>query len=382
VKKFEYPLSALLAGLATAGLLWVLSPLQPVPHVPPREAGADRGGDEVILVAVGDMLLGNAARKRIRKHGYGFPFEQVAPLLADADLLSGNLEAPITRSDERLRPDKKWTYRQKPAVAKALRATGFDVLVLANNHAMDYGAVGLLDTIEAVEAAGIASLGAGADEPTARQGLVVEIGGVRLGLLAYQIPRTDYDWHGYFAKGDGPGVARLDRISIAADIARLRAVDAADVVVVQCHFGKNYTAALPSQERLARGIVDLGADAVIGHHSHSAQGVEVYRGVPILYSLGNFVFGTLGRFEEGQQGYGLVARLHIRTDGVQRVELDLIGTNNKIVKYQPTIIGVDEAVTVLEELAEPYGTRLRWEGSTAVVELRAATEASSSADSR
>lgn len=365
--RLEYPLIALIAGLATAGLLWLLSPLQPVPHVPSREAGAARGGDEVIVVAVGDMMLAHAAGTKIRKHGYGYPFEQVAPLLAGADLVCGNLEAPITRSDEKLCSDKKWTYKQKPAVAKALRTTGFDVLVLANNHSMDYGAVGLLDTIEAAEQAGIATLGAGADERAARQGLVVEVGGVRLGLLAYQQPRIDYDWHGYFAKVDQPGVARLDRVSIAEDIERLRS--AADVVVVQCHFGKNYSAALPSQERLARGIVDLGADAVIGHHSHNAQGVEVYRNVPILYSLGNFLFGTLGRFEEGQQGYGLVARLHIRAGGVERVDLDLIGTNNKIVKYQSTVIDADEARPVLEALVEPYGTTLRWEGSTAVVDL-------------
>ncbi len=370
-QRLQLPVVALLAGAATAGLLWLLSPLQPIPRAAPREPVAGSAAGEATLVAVGDLMIGHAARHKIRKHGYGYPFQQVAPLLSDADLVMGNLEAPITRHDEKLRPDKKWTYKQKPVVADVLRRTGFDVLVLANNHAMDYGTTGLLDTIEALQQADLVPLGAGPNEAAARGGVVVERGGLRIGLLAYQQPRTDYEHHGYFADGEGAGVARLERVGIAEDIERLRQVEGADVVLVHCHWGKNYSPVQRGQERLGRGIVDLGADAVIGHHSHSAQGVEVYRGVPILYSLGNFTFGTRGRFEEGQPGYGLVARLQVADGAVARVELDLIGTNNELVHYQPTVIPADEARPVLEALVAPYATPLRWDGSTAVVDLTA-----------
>jgi hypothetical protein len=361
----RFVLEGVVAVTLTLGLLWLLEGRigmggpRPVAH-------HECTGQRAVIASVGDMLLGDRAQKRLDKNGYTFPFSRVTPLL-EADLLMGNLEAPITLHDERFMPSKKWSYKQEPPVAPALRETGFDVLTLANNHTLDFGPVGMADTIRLLDAEGIRVIGGGPDEDAAREGLIVELNGTRVGLLSYMEPYGKYRQENWFAEGDRPGAALLDAAVVKEDIARMR--QQADVVIVHCHFGRNYRNETKYQKRMARTVIDLGADAVNGHHPHVAQGVEIYKGKPILYSLGNFTFGTGGRFPKDEQGYGLVAR-YILCDGViESIELDLIGTNNRIVRYRPVIIGEQEAVRVMDELMESFDTPLRWEGSTAIIDL-------------
>lgn len=354
-------------GIAiTVGLLWLLEGwagvggLRPVTHQGCSE-------DRIVIASVGDMLIGDQAQRRLDRNGYDFPFRSTGRLLEGADLVMGNLEAPITLHDELYYPDKKWFYKQQPEVAAALRDAGFDVLALANNHALDYSHRGLQDTIRHLDAVGIDVIGAGDDERAAREGLVVEIEGTRIGLLAYMEPYGRYPKEEWFAEGDRGGPARMDKDDLREDIARLR--EQADVVIVHLHAGRNYKGVTGYQKRLARAAIDLGADVVNGHHPHVAQGVEIHRGKPIVYSLGNYTFGTGGRFGRDQQGYGLVARYVLCEGNLHSVELDLIGTNNAIVRYRPTVITQTEARRVMAELMEPFGTTVRWNGSTAIIDL-------------
>jgi len=356
-----------LLGIAlTVGLLWLLEGwfgvggLRPVTH-------QGCGDDRIVIAAVGDMLIGDQAQRRLDRQGYDYPFRSVGHLLEGADLVMGNLEAPITLHDELYYPDKKWFYKQNPEVAGALRDAGFDVLALANNHALDYSHRGMQDTIRYLHDVGIGVIGAGGDELQAREGLVVEIEGTRVGLLAYMEPYGRYPKDKWFADGDRGGPARMDKDTLREDIARMR--EQADVVIVHLHAGRNYKGVTGYQKRLGRAAIDLGADAVAGHHSHVAQGVEIHRGKPIVYSLGNFTFGTGGRFGRKKQGYGLVARFVLCEGELNAVELDLIGTNNAIVKFRPTVIPETEARSVMTDLMEPFGTELRWNGSTAIIDL-------------
>jgi len=323
--------------------------------------------DRAVISSVGDMMLCDKALPTLEKHGYDYFFQKVGPLFENADLVMGNLEAPITQHDVRLDPDKEWSYHQEPIAADALRESGFDVLCLANNHVLDFGEVGLQDTLDNLQRVGIVPLGAGMDEEAARQGHVVDLSGTRVGLLAYQKSSRGKRKAGWFAEGDHPGCVPMDRDVMREDIARMR--ERADVVIVHCHYGKNYAQVTEFQEKISREIIDMGADAVNGHHSHAAQGVEIYKGKPILYSLGNFAFGSKGRFERGKQGYGYVARYNLCNGRLESVELDLVGVNNRIVDFITSIIPEDEARQVIGELMEPYGTEVRWEGSTAIIDL-------------
>ena len=365
-----YRLRFLIEGVVgivlTLGLLWLLEGW--VGMGGPRPTTHQQcSGQRIVIASVGDMLIGDEATKRLERHGWSYPFSRVKPLLEGADLVMGNLEAPITEHDELYMADKKWFYKQDPRAALTLKRAGFDILALANNHTLDYGPVGMTDTIRALTEQGIAVIGAGENEAEAREGVVVEIDGTRIGVLAYMKPYGRYPKDDWFADGDLRGCARMTRENLREDIERMRRM--ADLVIVHCHYGRNYKPVTNYQKRLSHAAIEYGADLVNGHHPHVAQGVEIYRGKPIVYSLGNFTFGTSGRFGRNKQGYGMVARYVICDGALHSVELDLIGTNNRMVKFRPTVIPEPEARRVMPDLMAPFGTVVRWDGSTAIIDL-------------
>jgi poly-gamma-glutamate capsule biosynthesis protein CapA/YwtB (metallophosphatase superfamily) len=323
----------------------------------------------VSVVSVGDILLGDAAGKILVERGYGDPFDRLRSVIDDADLLMGNLEGPVTARDTPHAPSKAYVYRQRPEAARALADAGFDALALGNNHALDHGPGGLDDTIALLDRAGIPSFGAGRDALEARHGLVLERKGVRIGLLSYLQPYEAYERIDWYASERAPGVARLELEQAAADIRRLRAE--ADVLIVHAHFGENYRPVTEYQRETARRLIDAGADVVNGHHPHVAQGIDVYRGKPIVYSLGNFTFGTPGRFSEEAPGYGLVARyeIDVRTKKLVSVELDTIATDNRQVRFRPHLVGPREARRAWATRDVGFSATPRWEGSTAIIDL-------------
>ncbi len=364
--RYRLVVEAVVAVVLTVALLWVLEGIVGVGGPRPGNHKACTG-QQVVIASVGDMMLADRAQRKLDRQGYDYPFRRVKALFEGADYVMGNIEAPITVNEERFMPSKKWSYKQNPPAAQAYADVGFDLLTLANNHTLDYGPIGLEDTIRALDALDVVVIGGGRNEAEAHEGTVVEINGTRVGILAYMEPYGAYEKKGWFAKGDAPGCALLNRENLKADIARMR--EQADLVLVHLHYGRNYKGVTKYQKKSSRWAIDAGADIVNGHHPHVAQGVEIYKGKPIVYSLGNFTFGTGGRFEKGKQGYGFVARYVICDGELASIELDLIGVNNRLVKYQPTIIDEAEARTVMPELMAEFDTPFRWDGSTAIVDM-------------
>jgi poly-gamma-glutamate capsule biosynthesis protein CapA/YwtB (metallophosphatase superfamily) len=320
------------------------------------------------IASAGDILLGDAASPALERNGYSYPFQHLQRLLSASDLLVGNLEGPITDVEQPFLADKAYVYKQAPQVAAALRKAGFDMLALGNNHAMDHGPQGLQDTREYLRAAGISSFGAGANAHEARRGLVIDVNGTRVGLLSYLEPYDSLEQGGWYAEADRPGVARLTIESVREDIGRIRR--SADVVIVHAHFGRNYQPVTDYQRTISRQMIDAGADAVNGHHSHTAQGVDIYKGKPILYGLGNFTFGTPGRFKD-MPGYGWIARYNLSARRIVSFDLDLIATDNRRVKFQPELVGTKEAKRAWAELSIGFTAEPTWHGSTARIALPA-----------
>ncbi len=239
--------------------------------------------DGVITIGfVGDLMFARDIITLMQSEGSAYPFERVQPLLSGFDLLVGNLEGTFTDRGEPL--VKKYTFRAPPALAGALVAAGFDAVSVGNNHAFDFGSVGLFDTLTTLEGAGVPWFGGGADEASARAPLVLDAGGQRVALLGY----SGVDESG-FASEAAPGVARASIEAIDADVTE--AARSADYVIVVMHAGIEYTRE-PSawQQSLAHAAIEAGADVVIGHHPHVLQPWERYGDGLILYSLGNFVF--------------------------------------------------------------------------------------------
>ncbi len=265
------------------------------------------------LVAVGDIMLDRGVGERIAAHSPDYPFqgEGIQPLLAGADLALGNLECAISARGER-RP-KGYEFRADPAVVAGLTYAGFDILSLANNHTGDYSPVALQDTIDLLTAAQIVPVGAGENLAAARQAQIMWIEGLRVAFLAYDQVGPDWLW----ATDSTPGCAPMRTEQMTADVQAAR--QRADVVVVICHWGYEYTPyASTSQREVARALAEAGAALVIGGHAHVVQGVEYREDTFIAYGLGNFVF-DINRSRETREG--LILRCLIDAMGVKRVEL-------------------------------------------------------------
>ncbi len=239
------------------------------------------------LAAVGDVNLGDLPGAQIARFGPAWPWASVGPVLRAADLAFANLECAISLRGS---PQKKqFTFRGRPSSLRAAaRVGGLDVVSLANNHAVDFGRVALLDGLRAARAAGITPFGAGADEGSAYRPAVVERLGLRVAFVGFSeiLPFE-------FRAGTGsPGTAWAfpDRVRASVRAARRTA----DVVVASFHWGvERETTENARQRALARLALDSGATAVIGAHPHVLQPTRrVGRRRVVAYSLGNFVFGA------------------------------------------------------------------------------------------
>jgi len=254
----------------------------------PAGAGGPTGDPTVTLAFVGDINLDGLPGKLVRRGGD--PFTPFAVLLAEADIRVGNLECVVATRGEPI-PKKPYTFRAHPRTLTSLKRH-FDAVSLANNHSGDFGPAAFGDLLALLNRRGIGYFGGGTNLAQAHRPLIVERHGLRIALLGYDefLPRS------FEADSDRPGVAWSEDQQVQHDIAEARSRDHADLVVPFMHWGwEHETLASPRQRRLARLMIDAGADAVVGSHPHVVQDTEEYRGRPIVYSLGNFVFD---RFSE------------------------------------------------------------------------------------
>jgi poly-gamma-glutamate capsule biosynthesis protein CapA/YwtB (metallophosphatase superfamily) len=205
-------------------------------------------------------------------------------LISSADLALANMEesAPTHFSFHR----HGTVFTGDPALVAGIARAGIDVASVASTHIGDGGRAGILQTMAALTKSGIVPFGAGTNLAAARKPAIFEMGGVKVAILGYDGISSKY----YGASATTTGDAPLNGSYIKADVAAARAAGA-QVVIVFPHWGIEYTfGPSPSQQRLGHLMVDAGADIVIGNHPHWVQSVEIYKGKPIWYSLGNFTF--------------------------------------------------------------------------------------------
>jgi poly-gamma-glutamate synthesis protein (capsule biosynthesis protein) len=258
-------------------------------------------------------------------------------LIEGADLAIANFENP---APNRVRWHTKGTvFSADPALIQGLANAGIDYVSLANNHIRDAGAQGIIQTIANIRKHDIAVSGAGKDLAAARKPAMLEASGMTVAVLAYDAI-AGY----YHATADKAGSAPLTASIVRNDVNAARAAGA-DLVIVFPHWGTEYRSKpFAAQQKLARMIIDSGADMVIGNHAHWAAAVEVYDGKPIWYALGNFVFDqtwseptmegiTLELTFEGAELVQVRMRPHIILDRAQPYFLDPAG-DGKVVMGQ------------------------------------------------
>ncbi len=264
-------------GYLTAALVFGLA------AAPAAMAETPAADPVVTLAIVGDIMLADTPGQVIARGDD--PFAHFAAVLDAADLRVGNLECVIATGGEP-DPDKPWSFRADPRVLAPLRAH-LDGVVLANNHSGDFGPAALAETLALLDQSGLGRFGGGADLAEAHRPWVVERKGLRIAFLGDDefLPRS------FEADHDRPGVAWSEDPQVVRDIRAARALHGADLVIPVMHWGfEGETRANARRGRLARLMIDAGAEAVIGGHPHVIQDTDAYRGRPIVNSLGNFVF--------------------------------------------------------------------------------------------
>lgn len=278
---------------------------EPEPSEPP---------EPVTVTVVGDLML---------TRGVPDAAAALAPMsqrLRRADLTVGNLE--MTLSTDGAPTQGNDSFGAGPGVLRPLQRAGFDALSMANNHLGDFGERAMLDTVATLRDSAIAPFGVGRDRAAASRPAYVDAGDTRFALVGFnaigETPRATPDSAGALSVRMPPRTGPL----VPADldhVARVirRADRRADAVIVLPHWGTQYThEPEPIQRRVARRLVAAGADLVVGGHPHWVQGVESVRGVPVVHSLGNFVFDMDFMVETME---GVVLETRWRDGELQRV---------------------------------------------------------------
>ena len=260
---------------------------------------------QVSLVFAGDTTLDDDAGALIARGGD--PLAPFAALFAGADLRIANLECVVATTGKA--GSKNYTFRAHPRVLPVLRRH-LDGVTLANNHSGDYGREAFAEMLGLLKQAGLAQAGGGMNLAQAHTPWMVERHGLRIAILSYNefMPRS------FEADFDAPGIAWSEDEQVVDDIRRARSVHRADVVIPIMHWGWEEPVANARQRALAKLMIDAGADAVVGGHPHQLQDTEAYKGKPIFYSLGNFVFEG---FSDPIHNVAWAVRLELDRQGVR-----------------------------------------------------------------
>jgi len=285
------------------------------------------GGEEISLLAVGDVNLGRRCGQLLLREGPHYPFGHLRTWIRSFDLAFCNLESNISdQGGETVKPDNNLIFTAPPVAAAALRLGGWNLVSTANNHSADYGLRALKETVLRLNAAGIPFNGTALFSSDLYQPTYVKIRELTIAFIAVT------------AVSNAPvrGTPLEQHLNLADPECVLPALQAAeknaDFTILSYHGGNEYWDSPTNETRqFLRWAVENGADLVLGHHPHVIQGVEHYKKGLILYSLGNFTF-----YQGGQPywtDYGVAAAITLGRNGIRKTEFIPIRAH-----YQPQLI--------------------------------------------
>ncbi|MCG8365684.1 MAG: CapA family protein, partial [Pseudanabaenales cyanobacterium] len=254
---------------------------------------------------------------------------------------------------------ERFHQHPRPEAAQVLKAGGVDIVSLTSNHTMDFGEQGLVETLKTLDRKGIYRVGAGRNAREARRPEIIDVKGERIAYLGYSQEDA------YAADTDLAGVNPQKKPRIVADIQAIR--NQVDWIIVNYHWESNLPETPTNwQTNLARMAIDQGADLVIGHHPDQLQGAEIYKGRPIAYSLGDFIFGDTLHADHD----AAVMKVSLQTDQMQIEFVPVI-----VRRSQPYLAQGKQAEAILKKLedaSQVFDQPLR---SPSILDVRSKIEA-------
>jgi poly-gamma-glutamate capsule biosynthesis protein CapA/YwtB (metallophosphatase superfamily) len=324
------------------------APKAATPPAPPEK--------KLWMVAVGDVMLDRNVGKRIRENGPKSILAKVRKQLNEPNLTFANLECPL--STEGPHDPRNCCFRADPATVKVLTDGGFDVVALANNHSLNAGREGILQTLDVLDKNGIAYVGAQRERTRGMEPVFFHVGELKAGFMAF----TDLSFeHGSYSKVNTDPKAAYGAVREAAE--------QCDLLFVSVHWGEEYESMPRKRQRAtAKALIDAGADCVFGHHPHTLQGIGVYKGKPILYSMGNFVFDQ----REGERMESAIIDLWWSDRGGWRIEATPIWIPRE--RFGPIYPAAERSLRIarrLGSITKALGTEVRVKGARVEVTIPA-----------
>ena len=242
--------------------------------------------DTLNIVLTGDILLDRGVRRVIDKEGIDYLFSDgIDSLFRQAQIVVGNLECPSTKINSPVQ--KLFIFRSEPEWLGALKNHGITHLNLANNHAIDQGREGLMDTKRNIIEAGMTPIGAGANMDEASEPVLLASEPRKVWL----VPSLRLALENYAYLPEKPCVSQEPMDSLLNRVHRLRKADSTAVIIVSLHWGGEHTLKPVNSQRWdAHQLIRAGADVLVCHHTHTLQTIEEFQGKKIYYSIGNFIF--------------------------------------------------------------------------------------------
>ncbi len=303
-----------------------------------------RGEDKKVTVTfLGDCTIGGEERMRnreesfdgyLRKYGMDYFFEKVKPVLAADDLTVANLEGVLSDVEGGKMKNKTYCFRGPTSYTGVLTGSSVECVNVANNHSLDYRDAGMKRTVKALESAGIKWFGS---NDVVKQVYVYEKDGIRIGFLGMENK-----------------FIRQEQKTITKQLDALKK-KGCQLIVASLHGGMEYYETRDKgQQYQARWLIDHGCGLVICHHPHVLQGIDIYKGATICYSLGNFVFGGNAAIKRVRARYSAMFQFTFSFDENNRYlgqQLNLIpvfvSSDDKINTYQPYPVKGKDAKAVL-----------------------------------
>lgn len=301
--------------------------------------------DLAAITAVGDIMIGSHVTQFLDSESNDYPFDSTRQILSKSGFTIGNLEAPFAKSG--IKFDKKFNFKIHPRYSSGLKSAGFDVVNLANNHIMDYGSDALVSTLRTLDSLDIRYCGAGTNYEEARAQTILKENGLEVAFLGCSMTYPSEFWAGK----NRAGTYYPTETSLAEQVKKCEA--GADYTVVSFHWGqerKNYPK--DYQKFFAHLAIDNGADLILGHHSHVLQGVEIYKNRLIIYSLGNFAFGSYSY----SSTESIILKTYLSRNGFLFARVFPISVDNHEVAFQPRLLTgkrADSIIHYLNEISAP-----------------------------
>ncbi len=309
----------------------------------------------VTISLAGDVLLGSWIGKHMETHGVDYPWESVSKVFLASDLSLVNLECSVGTVGEA--QEKEFTYRANPETLQGLVNAGVKGVNIGNNHTLDFGRECFVQTLDNLERHNIKYTGGGRDINVAYEPAIWEINGIKIGFIGFSRVTPHVDW--YATEKRTGTVNGYDGNAKNMIKAVQQAKKKVDFLIVSFHWGIQL-ADYPRDNdvAIAKELIDSGADCIMGHHPHVLQGIEFYKDRPIVYSLGNFIFGS----KNERTSQTMIFKMEINKDGI-------INTNiipGMIKSGKPVISeGEDKEkiINLINELSADWGTKVSNNGN-------------------